>query len=128
MKAYKFLANVGIEKAKAILDSAPSNAVCYWQIPRCEQGVYSSSEAYEGRSIVLEKLKVAIEDFELVAEYKLPDDFLSKEDEFGLQGTWLYLDHYAFYSNDEEKAVLDRLQLALDRITKGIESSNDQEI
>ncbi|WP_151809322.1 hypothetical protein [Acinetobacter soli] len=124
--AYKFVSVCGIEKCLRILDRAPT------QEPRKAKSYSDKTGSYYGdhnnHSVCLEKLKEAVEDFKLVAEYKLPDGFWGSDsiDVFGLEGTSLYLEAYAFYSNDEEKAVLDRLQLALDRITKGLESSNSQ--
>lgn len=56
-------------------------------------------------------LKRLVESHELVMRYKLPDDI--DKDATGINGATLYLDHYAFYSNDEEKAKLDRLKQAI---------------
>ena len=49
-----------------------------------------------------------VESHELVLEWKLPED-----DEIGLDGANLYLDYYAHYTSDEEKAKLDRLKQAI---------------
>ena len=53
-------------------------------------------------------LKRLVESHELVLEWKLPED-----DEIGLDGANLYLDYYAHYTSDEEKAKLDRLKQAI---------------
>lgn len=53
-------------------------------------------------------LKRIVESHELVLEWKLPED-----DEIGLDGANLYLDYYAHYTSDEEKAKLDRLKQAI---------------
>ena len=53
-------------------------------------------------------LKRLVESHDLVINWKLPED-----DETGLDGAHLYLDYYATYSNDEEKAKLDRLKQAI---------------
>lgn len=56
----------------------------------------------------IDKLKRLVESHELVLEWKLPED-----DEIGLDGANLYLDCYAYYTSDEEKAKLDRLKQAI---------------
>ena len=53
-------------------------------------------------------LKRLVESHELVLEWKLPED-----DEIGLDGANIYLDYYAHYTSDEEKAKLDRLKQAI---------------
>ena len=55
-----------------------------------------------------DELKRLVESHELVLEWKLPED-----DEIGLDGANLYLDYYAHYTSDEEKAKLDRLKQAI---------------
>ncbi|MFW1950535.1 hypothetical protein [Acinetobacter beijerinckii] len=118
MTALAFIQNYWIDKAREVVEGAPSNAVYYWEIPRCTHGVYSTSEQNQGRAIVLNDLKCLVEDIDLLLEYKLPEDFWNSDDKYGMEGTSMYLDGYAFYSNAEEKAKLDRLQLALDRTVK----------
>ena len=54
------------------------------------------------------EVKRLVESHDLVINWKLPED-----DETGLDGAHLYLDYYATYSNDEEKAKLDRLKQAI---------------
>lgn len=56
----------------------------------------------------LSELKRIIESHDLVKEWHLPED-----DETGLDGSHLYLDYYASYTSDEEKAKLDRLKQAI---------------
>lgn len=53
-------------------------------------------------------LKRLVESHELVKAWQLPED-----DETGLDGAHLYLDCYACYTSDEEKAKLDRLNQAV---------------
>lgn len=56
----------------------------------------------------LSELKRIIESHDLVKEWHLPEG-----DETGLDGSHLYLDYYASYTSDEEKAKLDRLKQAI---------------
>ena len=56
----------------------------------------------------LNDLKHLIESHELVKAWQLPED-----DKTGLDGAHLYLDCYACYTSDEEKAKLDRLNQAV---------------
>ena len=62
-------------------------------------------------------LKRLVESHELVLEWKLPED-----DEIGLDGANLYLDYYAHYTSDEEKAKLDRLKQAIADVESCMES------
>ena len=54
-------------------------------------------------------LKRLVESHELVKAWQLPDDC----DELEIDGARLYLDCYAYYSSDREKAELDRLKQAI---------------
>lgn len=55
-----------------------------------------------------QEIKRLVESHDLVKEWHLPED-----DETGLDGSYLYLDYYASYTSDEEKAKLDRLKQAI---------------
>ena len=145
MNAYKFIEVNGLEKAKAVLNGAPDKTATHYEfrkIPSYYSTDFQSwfhddewwdSDCYTEQDLIdsygfdfvisLEQLKQAIADLELVAEYKLPEKFWgfdSEKDEFGIEGTSMFLESYACYSNDEEKAILDRLQLALQRIEEGL--------
>jgi len=65
----------------------------------------------------LDDLKRIVEDIDLLVEHSLSGCW-GIDDIYGIEGTGMYLDGYAFYSNAEEKAELDRLKLALDRTIK----------
>ncbi|UIP24551.1 hypothetical protein [Acinetobacter towneri] len=65
-------------------------------------------------------LKRLVESHELVLEWKLPED-----DEIGLDGANLYLDYYAHYTSDEEKAKLDRLKQAIADVESCMEVSSE---
>jgi hypothetical protein len=71
----------------------------------------------KNRFIDLSELKRLLEDIDLLVEHSLSGCW-GIDDIYGIEGTGMYLDGYAFYSNAEEKAELDRLQLALDRTVK----------
>lgn len=66
MNAHKFVAEKGIGEAKRVLSGAPDGSAYYWEIPRSENGVYSSSEANKGRAIILQELKQVVESVELL--------------------------------------------------------------
>lgn len=66
MNAIQFIKENGVSKAKEVVEGAPSNAVYYWEIPRCTHGVYSTSERNQGRAIVLNDLKRLVESVDLV--------------------------------------------------------------
>lgn len=116
---YKFIEKHGIDRSREVLENAPHWARYYSNI----DGEYYLIEL---NAVFLPKLEQAITDFNLVIEHRLPDGFWSEKsiDIFGIEGTSMYLEAYAFYSNDHEKAVLDRLQLALDRILQSLKGDD----
>lgn len=64
------------------------------------------------------ELKRLVDDIDLLIEHRLSEGCWGIDDKYGIEGTGMYLEGYAFYSNEEEKAELDRLQEALNRTVK----------
>ena len=96
MKANEFVKKFGLDLAK--LD-----------VRAFESGFIKREDIVEHYGFdILDDLKRLVESHELVLEWKLPED-----DEIGLDGANLYLDYYAHYTSDEEKAKLDRLKQAI---------------
>ena len=96
MKANDFIKKFGLDLAK--LD-----------VRAFESGFIKREDIVEHYGFdILDDLKRLVESHELVLEWKLPED-----DEIGLDGANLYLDYYAHYTSDEEKAKLDRLKQAI---------------
>lgn len=135
MNAIKFIQQYGVKKAREVVEGSPSNAESY------QDGYYfrtnpefqfhngfhhawnltdNDGEWFKKRGfspVVIADLKRLVEDIDLLVEHSLSGCW-GIEDIYGIEGTGMYLDGYAFYSNAEEKAELDRLQLALDRTVK----------
>lgn len=84
MKANEFFKKVGIDAVRSYL------------------------AAYE--DALTDDLKHLVESHELVKVWQLPED---DNDKTGADGARMYLECYAFYSTDEEKAKLDRLEQAI---------------
>lgn len=95
MKANEFIKKQGLAEAKRVLhDARGCVGVKLW-------GRYEFSA---------EDLKRLVESHELVKVWQLPEE---DNDETGVDGARMYLECYAFYSTDEEKAKLDRLEQAI---------------
>ena len=114
---HKFVAEKGIDRAREVLDGAPE-----WAIFWITQGEYHISmlsfpNMVGHHSFLISDLNRLVEDIDLLVEHSLSGCW-GIDDIYGIEGTGMYLDGYAFYSNAEEKAELDRLQLALDRTVK----------
>ena len=90
MKANEFVKKFGIEHAELLIENM------------------EDVQIGDNHRDYINNLKRLVESHELVQEWKLPED-----DENGLDGATLYLECYAFYSTDEEKAKLDRLAQAI---------------
>lgn len=82
-------------------------------------GLFTAKEYLAGSTIFDNHLMVftndcelnrLVESHELVKVWQLPED---DNDETGVDGARMYLECYAFYSTDEEKAKLDRLKQAI---------------
>lgn len=96
MKANEFVKKFGWDEVISQLKKTQDNVVVMW--------LGSQSNDYA----LVKDLKRLVESHVLVLEWKLPED-----DEIGLDGANLYLDYYAHYTSDEEKAKLDRLKQAI---------------
>ena len=109
MKANEFVKKFGLDSFKA--------AIFCPQFKRYSYAILYSDEVDFSNNFIgkhsdymfkTSEIKRLVESNELVINWKLPED-----DETGLDGAHLYLDCYATYSNDEEKAKLDRLKQAI---------------
>lgn len=110
MNAIKFIKEHGVEKAREVVDGAPEWASHF-------DGYLYSEKQFHEQCFLLSDLKRLVEDIDLLVEHSLSGCW-GIDDIYGIEGTGMYLNGYAFYSNSEEKAELDRLQLALDRTVK----------
>ncbi|MCH7391841.1 hypothetical protein [Acinetobacter dispersus] len=135
MSAIQFIKDHGIEKAREVVEGAPETATHFTEalgghyakegmLKMKPQWLWFNSinkEWYYDFAakdhIHLPDLKRVVEDIDLLVEHSLSGCW-GIDDIYGIEGTGMYLDGYAFYSNAEEKAELDRLQLALDRTVK----------
>ena len=90
MKPNEYIRHMGIDRAKR------------------EVGLIGTIAVITSDKEWLSELKRLVESHDLVQEWKLPED-----DESGLDGAHLYLDCYAYYTSDKEKAKLDRLNQAI---------------
>ena len=130
MNAIQFIKEHGVDKAREVIDGAPEFPVfgyCAltgsYIFKRKDATAYyhnetnSWSEEYAIELISLEELKRLVDDIDLLIEHSLSGCW-GIEDKYGIEGTGMYLEGYAFYSNEEEKAELDRLQEALNRTVK----------
>lgn len=94
MTPEEFIKKFGVERAK--------------QMVNADDSVHALVFATTGVSFL--ELKRLVESHELVKAWQLPED---DNDETGVDGARMYLECYAFYSTDEEKAKLDRLEQAI---------------
>lgn len=116
----EFIKEHGVENAREVVEGAPENSICY-DLEQEKHVAYEDTSIamsfLKNRFIDLSELKRLLEDIDLLVEHSLSGCW-GIDDIYGIEGTGMYLDGYAFYSNAEEKAELDRLQLALDRTVK----------
>ena len=68
MNANQFIKDHGVDKAREVVEGAPSNAVYYWEIPRCTHGCYSTFERNQEPAIVLNELKRLVESVDIILE------------------------------------------------------------
>lgn len=94
MTPEEFIKKFGVERAK--------------QMVNADDSVHALVFATTKVSFL--ELKRFVESHELVKAWQLPED---NNDETGVDGARMYLECYAFYSTDEEKAKLDRLEQAI---------------
>ncbi|MGA4742432.1 hypothetical protein ACPC5Q_03580 [Acinetobacter junii] len=120
MTVIEFIKEHGVENAREVVEGAPENSICY-DLEQEKHVAYEDTSIamsfLKNRFIDLSELKRLLEDIDLLVEHSLSGCW-GIDDIYGIEGTGMYLDGYAFYSNAEEKAELDRLQLALDRTVK----------
>lgn len=108
MQANEFFKKHGLNKAKVLLSTQGKTIANLKSEFTEEQLKEYQGYIVSGDLMSLVELKRLVESHELVLEWKLPED-----DEIGLDGANLYLDYYAHYTSDEEKAKLDRLKQAI---------------
>ena len=106
MTPEEFIKKFGLEGAKRVLNDAPYTATHV-----CIGGLGETMYVGEKHSdFSLSKLHDFIESHELVKTWQLPE---GDHDETGIDGARMYLECYACYSTNEEKAKLDRLEKAI---------------
>lgn len=123
MNAIQFIKEKGIDKARGELNKLPNSNVTHMTndarmfIDENNPMLDEFQRSQIKDLICIADLKRLVEDIDLLVEHSLSGCW-GIDDIYGIEGTGMYLDGYAFYSNAEEKAELDRLQLALDRTVK----------
>lgn len=123
MNAIQFIKEKGIDKVRGELNKLPNSNVTHMTndarmfIDENNPMLDEFQRSQIKDLICIADLKRLVEDIDLLVEHSLSGCW-GIDDIYGIEGTGMYLDGYAFYSNAEEKAELDRLQLALDRTVK----------
>lgn len=121
MNAINFIQHNGVDNARELVEGAPEHCFVY-DLERKEYVAYEDTSIamcfLKSRFIDLSELKRLVDDIDLLIEHRLSEGCWGIDDKYGIEGTGMYLEGYAFYSNEEEKAELDRLQLALNRTVK----------
>ena len=120
MKANEFVKKHGLNKAKVLLSTQGKTIANLKSEYTAEQLREYQGYIVSNDLMSLVELKRLVESHELVETWKLPED-----DENGLDGATLYLECYAFYSTDEEKAKLDRLAQAIADVESCMEVSSE---
>ena len=103
MKANEFIKEYGLGEAVELVNSVKF-------VVKIKDIVCDPCFFTEDCTLSYKELKRLVESHELVKAWQLPED---DNDETGVDGARMYLECYAFYSTDEEKAKLDRLEQAI---------------
>ena len=108
MTPEEFVKKLGWDEAVSFTNWYGGNtAFKFLKVKKKTISVHSGDQPYDFHINDLERL---VESYELVKTWQLPED---DHDETGVDGARMYLECYACYSTDEEKAKLDRLEQAI---------------
>ncbi|NUF61558.1 hypothetical protein HUN33_00445 [Acinetobacter bereziniae] len=108
MNVVEFVKKFGWEGAKKAIAK-----VAWCETAYCIMIKHGCFKSNSDCCVDITDLKRLVESYELVKTWQLPED---DHDETGVDGARMYLECYACYSTDEEKAKLDRLEQAIEDV------------